>query len=357
MKHYKFFAVLVMIVLLTIAIGCGKKTPTAPENKAPNVPSNPSPSNGVIDQLITVDLSWTGGDPDGDPVTYDVYFGTSSTPPLVSDNQSATTYTLDTLDNGTKYYWKITAEDNHGAKSEGDIWNFTTIDYPPNKPNSVSTAFTWYYPQGYWYNPNDSLFYDDSVYAYVVVPTDPEGEKVAVRVDFGNGYISDWSSFHTSGDTLTYSYVYPNPSDTNGVWYSMRVQAKDEKENLSEWSDAHNIQIGYGKIDARTDISVTPSSPADFYYSMNTHSVFEYVHIWVTSGTSVNTDMYDPNWNSIAAWHFVNVFWVKGWKYWPQANGTYTIEVTKTVGSAVISIYVVTVKWPSSITDKNLKTK
>ena len=276
---------------------------------------------------------------------------------MVSNDQTATTYDPGTLDNGTKHYWRIVAEDNRGAKSEGTVWEFTTLDNPPSKPDSVSTLWTWYYPQGYFYSPSIDSFIDDPVYCAVIVPSDPEGEKVAVRIDFGNGYISDWSPFYSSGDTLEFSYVYPNPSNTNGVWYSTRAQAKDEKENLSDWSDPHNIQIGYGKVDSRTGISVTPGWPADFYYSMNTHSNFEYVQIWVTSGSSINTYLYDPNWNSITDGHFVNVYSAIYYWYWPQANGTYTIEIEKTIGSAVISIYVVTVKWPSPIADKALKTK
>ncbi|GAG24577.1 unnamed protein product, partial [marine sediment metagenome] len=67
----------------------------------------------------------------GDTVTYDVYFGTSSIPPLVSNDQSGTTYDPETLSNNTKYYWKIVAEDNHGATTSGSVWEFTTSEEVP----------------------------------------------------------------------------------------------------------------------------------------------------------------------------------------------------------------------------------
>lgn len=103
-----------------------------PPNQPPYTPSNPSPSNHATGVSIYVDLSWSGGDPDvGDTVTYDVYFGTSTPPPLVSNDQSATTYDLGTLNYGTTYYWKIVATDNHGATTEGPIWDFTTQSAPP----------------------------------------------------------------------------------------------------------------------------------------------------------------------------------------------------------------------------------
>jgi hypothetical protein len=100
-------------------------------NNPPHKPYNPSPSNHATGVSIYADLSWSGGDPDaGDTVTYDVYFGTSSPPPLVSNDQSATTYDPGTLSYSTKYYWKIVATDNHGASTVGDIWDFITGSPP-----------------------------------------------------------------------------------------------------------------------------------------------------------------------------------------------------------------------------------
>ncbi len=95
-------------------------------NNPPNTPSNPNPANGATGVSTTPTLSWTGGDPDGNPVTYDVYFGTSTSPPLVANNQASTTYIPGTLSSGTTYYWKIVAEDSLGATTSGPTWSFTT---------------------------------------------------------------------------------------------------------------------------------------------------------------------------------------------------------------------------------------
>ncbi len=96
-------------------------------NNPPNTPSNPSPADDATGVSINADLSWTGGDPDsGDTVTYDVHFGTSVSPPLVSDNQAAITYDPGILSYNTKYYWKIVATDNHEASTSGPLWDFTT---------------------------------------------------------------------------------------------------------------------------------------------------------------------------------------------------------------------------------------
>jgi|GEM_PF-2423013 len=96
-------------------------------NQPPYTPSNPSPENGVIDINVDADISWTGGDPNGDTVTYDVFFGDSlSNLDIVSDEQSGTSYDPGTLEFDKTYYWRIKAKDIHGATSEGLIWYFTT---------------------------------------------------------------------------------------------------------------------------------------------------------------------------------------------------------------------------------------
>ena len=102
-------------------------------NNSPNIPSNPSPANHATGISISTDLSWSSGDADAeDTVTYDVYFGTSATPPFVETigpypaTQSSITYDLPRLVPGATYHWQIVATDNHGATTSGPLWDFTT---------------------------------------------------------------------------------------------------------------------------------------------------------------------------------------------------------------------------------------
>jgi len=96
-------------------------------NTPPNKPSQPIPDDDETNVNITTDLWWLGGDPDEeDTVLYDVYFGTTITPPLVSANQSAATYDPGTLTYNTTYYWQIISWDNHNATTKGDLWSFST---------------------------------------------------------------------------------------------------------------------------------------------------------------------------------------------------------------------------------------
>ncbi|RPH94666.1 T9SS C-terminal target domain-containing protein, partial [candidate division KSB1 bacterium] len=92
----------------------------------PPVPIFPYPADGAIGQLVDSVLSWTGIDPDLDPLTYDVYFGTDSTPSLVSTAQSGATYDPGTLTSWTTYYWRIIVYDDHDHTAQGPLWSFTT---------------------------------------------------------------------------------------------------------------------------------------------------------------------------------------------------------------------------------------
>ena len=135
-------------------------------NQAPNVPSNPSPSNSSIAVPVNADLSWTCSDPDGDPLTYDVYFGTSSSPSKVASNISTATYDPGPMSPGTQFYWKIKAWDIYSASTAGPVWHFQTnsLPYQPSNPTpsndstgiSINALLSWTCS-----DPNgDSLTYD-----------------------------------------------------------------------------------------------------------------------------------------------------------------------------------------------------
>jgi hypothetical protein len=105
-------------------------------NHPPNTPSAPSPAHGAIEQSLDVDLSWTGGDPDGDPATYDVYFGAISSPTVkICDDASAPSCDPGTLNAATHYYWYVVATDSHSESTKGPVWDFSTVNTPPNTPS------------------------------------------------------------------------------------------------------------------------------------------------------------------------------------------------------------------------------
>ena len=128
---------LLLIILFIIISGNS-------QNKPPNTPSNPGPSHKAANQPLSVDLSWDCSDPDGDVLTYDVYFGTSADfkTPVVT-NHSSRAFTKSDLSYNTTYYWKVVAKDSKGKTRGGYVWSFTTRTMILVEKGSFTIGDTW----------------------------------------------------------------------------------------------------------------------------------------------------------------------------------------------------------------------
>lgn len=124
----------VLIVVLLAALfqwGCGGDSGTSSDhgtesNRPPAAPSNPSPASGATDQNPSVTLSWQCSDPDGDDLTYDVYCGNQSSPPLAASDVNSTSYQPANLLYNSTYYWKVVATDDSNHSTSGPVWSFST---------------------------------------------------------------------------------------------------------------------------------------------------------------------------------------------------------------------------------------
>lgn len=125
------------------------------EDYLPSPIQSPSPAHGATNIESSCELQWDGGDPnDEDAVTYNIYFGTTPSPPYLTTVgsypavQNRLSYTLALLDLNTRYYWKIDAVDSRGATREGPIWSFSTIDLLPPEMNILNLKQGWMYKNG-----------------------------------------------------------------------------------------------------------------------------------------------------------------------------------------------------------------
>ncbi len=123
----------------------------------PPAPSLLSPSDGTASFPLTPVLSWSASP---GAASYDVYFGTSSIPPLVMTT-TGTVYFPPTLAAGTTYYWMVVARNDSGSTASVTL-SFTTTatlmpapamttktavprlaaDYGPGPPNSGDAQYT-----------------------------------------------------------------------------------------------------------------------------------------------------------------------------------------------------------------------
>lgn len=75
-------------------------------------------------------------------------------------------------------------------------------------------------------------------YEYTASTTDPEGDDVYYLFDWGDGTYSGWLGPYESGETITASYSWGARGD-----YRIRVMAKDDSGQLSEWSDPMPVEM------------------------------------------------------------------------------------------------------------------
>ncbi|MBI5868049.1 MAG: hypothetical protein HZB43_07155 [candidate division Zixibacteria bacterium] len=92
-------------------------------------PAAPVPADAALCNALTDTLTWSAvTDPCGDPVKYDVYFGTTNPIPLVASDLSTTAYPVTGLAVNTKYYWKVCAKSSSERQScPSSEWSFTTL--------------------------------------------------------------------------------------------------------------------------------------------------------------------------------------------------------------------------------------
>jgi hypothetical protein len=108
----------------------------------PSCASPISPLAGASGTAHSGNLEWEAV---GGADTYDVYFGTSATPPQVATDQVATTYPLDCLLPETTYYWKVVPKNGDGSATGCATWSFTTDNKLHIYRNDWETASEGYF--------------------------------------------------------------------------------------------------------------------------------------------------------------------------------------------------------------------
>lgn len=93
----------------------------------PDKPVYTAPANLALQPVTGVYLAWKPG-----PWAHraDVYFGTTSTPPLLAGSVSVSPnttkkYALPALTSGVTYYWKIVSKTMANQSAAGPVWSFT----------------------------------------------------------------------------------------------------------------------------------------------------------------------------------------------------------------------------------------
>jgi outer membrane protein assembly factor BamB len=88
----------------------------------------------------------------------------------------------------------------------------------------------------------------DTTYTFSAVATDPDGDSVALRFDWGDSTVSHWVGWYASGETVAFTHAW---SDTGN--FEVRVLAQD-RQRTSALSEGHSVQVG---------IRLPPATPGE----------------------------------------------------------------------------------------------
>ncbi|UCD13691.1 MAG: hypothetical protein JSW60_09060 [Thermoplasmatales archaeon] len=226
----KGIALAVILLFISVSVipstgNISKVSTIYKSNNPPYEPSNPCPPNGSTNWSCPGGICWTGGDPDGDEVAYDVYFGKTSPPSKEASKITSNCYRLiSSLDFNTTYYWKIVAWDEHGASTEGPIWSFTTRDNTTVYPNPP-------------YGPSRGIVGKEYIFC-TQIPFIPVGNSYYIIWDWGDGEFSNWLGPYDYGDRACASHIWNASGD-----FDIKIRLKEIHGNESNWSDPWTFTV------------------------------------------------------------------------------------------------------------------
>jgi hypothetical protein len=227
----------------------------ATSNIPPNLPFSPYPADGAVVQNLGANLSWSGGDLDGDAVTYDIYFEADDTTPdvLVSNNQAGLAYDPGTLLPNTEYYWRIVAQDEHGATTTGPVWEFTTAT------GDMVRYAVIYGVADYPGTENDLSYTDDDaedVYAALINDGGFQAANVRLRLDSDatsanmQSDIASWLASTVGPNDLVVFFFSGHGSRGGGTEYLVTYDGLVADVTLDTWLDTLASQQVVAMIDA-----------------------------------------------------------------------------------------------------------
>ncbi|MEO0115901.1 MAG: PQQ-binding-like beta-propeller repeat protein, partial [candidate division WOR-3 bacterium] len=217
MKRFLTVFFIALIFSAILVSGCKK-------NRPPNTPGIPSgPSTGRKDSLYGFSTITT--DPDNDGICYRFAWGDGDTSEWSAWMPSNTPYlTTHSWAGAGTYSVKAQAKDaNEITSSWSNGHQIIISQISPNIPATPSGP------------SNGSI---NIPYNFSSSTTHPDGDSISIRFDWGDGNISNWSSFVPSGQTVTMSHSWSSA----GVYY-VKAQAKDKDGATSAWSNSHQIRI------------------------------------------------------------------------------------------------------------------
>jgi hypothetical protein len=211
--------ILAALVLPVAFVVCSK-----PENRPPDDPAIPTgPSSGLSDS--TYAFTTVALDPDGDSISYRFDWGDTTQSEWSAFVPSGTTWrALKTWTGRGVFQVRVRAQDNRGLHSGlSPSLKVSIANLAPLRPAALTGPDTA--------DGGQTCVFNDST-------QDPNGDSIAYQFDWGDGDSAEWSAFVPSGTVTTAGHFWLSRGS-----YLIRVRAKDGIGAVSDWSEAHLIQV------------------------------------------------------------------------------------------------------------------
>jgi hypothetical protein len=209
------------IELLSTTYDAGSSTPNTP-----STPTGPT----TVNAGDTATYESTGDDPDGDKIKYIFNWGDGTTTKTDFMSSGETAYVDKKWTSGGTHDVKVKIRDKFGKESSwSDPLTVTVLNDPPTKPAT---------PDG----PTNGKI--EESYTYRTSSTDPDGHKIKYGWDWdGNGNVDGWTQLYNSGVEISTSHTWYTKGD-----YNIKVKARDEYGEDSEWSDPLPVSMPKYKL-------------------------------------------------------------------------------------------------------------
>lgn len=190
-----------------------------------------------------ITIAWDAN-AESDIAGYKLFYGTSSgNYDVVIDVGNSTNHTVANLEEGTTYYFVATAYDtdnNESSFSEELPYTIQTPNTAPSIPNTPAGPSNGYILTSYTFSTSG---------------TDPDGDPLEYRFDWGDGEISVWDGAYSR------SHAYSYAGD-----FCVKAQSIDIQGSLSGWSQCLNVNIAPQThtitVSTGTNGSISPSGLA-----------------------------------------------------------------------------------------------
>ena len=197
---------------------------------------------------------------------------------------------------GTNTSW-MQLQDNQTRITESHQWNAVGTyqvhvkyksDTTPNgvwsdaKMVEITTYSSYDFPNPPIISTGKIQGFNNTMYTYSAVTTDPAGYSVCYRFGYGNETLTDWTPYVPSGTSSYLSFSWQNP----GV-YELRTQACNQNGLESAWSEPVEIIISDKETDMGASIDLV------ILNNITYHVIFtsEYGGTFSNPATGASTDI------------------------------------------------------------------